>query len=216
MFGIASFAQAPFSSTAGALYSASVTFAADSALTSFANVLKPPVSALIASDSSASVIGERIGVATALVASDSTIASNGVRYAFGAALMASESGLSAYGIRYAFGGATVVGESSLSAVTYRYTFPSAVLAAQSSIPDVVTIVVNNVPFSIDSQSDFSARVVYTAKGVASMTGNTNFVANVREKWENEAILSESWVNVSPTSEIWTVIPSTSETWTPTH
>lgn len=212
MFGISAFAQAPFSSTAGTLYSASVTFAADSALASFANVLKPPVSALLSSDSSASVIGERIGVATALIASDSTIASNGTRYAFGAALVASESGSSAYGIRYAFGGATVVGESGVAAITYRYTFSSALIAGQSAVADVVTNTISQAHVNIDLESDFRVNVAYTAKGVTVLIGSSSFIANIREKWENEAIATESWSNIAPTSEIWTVIPAQSENW----
>ena len=213
MFGIASFSQAPFSSTAGgALFSASATVASDSALTSFANVLKPSVSALLASDSTASVSGERIVVATALMASDSTIASNGVRYAFGAALVASESSSSVYGIRYAFGGATVVGESDVAVVTNRYTFPSALIVGESSIADVTSNTLSNVQVGIDSASDFSARVVYTAKGVTLMAGSSSFIANIREKWENEAIATETWSTIDPTSETWTVIPAQSENW----
>ena len=139
-----------------------------------------------------------------------------MRYTFGAALVASESGASAYGIRYAFGGATVVGESTVSALTNRYTFPSALIAGESSIPNVVTNVINLVQVNVDSASNFTATVFYTAKGVTSINGSSAFVANIREKWENEAIATEIWVNVPSTNEIWTVVPATSETWTPTH
>ena len=216
MFGLTAYSQTPYSALAGNLFSASVTLSADSALTSFANVVKPSVSALVASDSSLTAIGERIGVATALISSDSTVASNGVRYAFGAALVASESGASAYGIRYAFGGATIVGESDVSAITYRYTFPSATLTATSGFNDVYSNVIFRESVGISSDSDFSARVVYRALGRSTLEANSNFVANVREKWENEAIATEIWVNVPSTNEIWTVVPATSETWTPTH
>ena len=212
MFGISTFAQAPFSSTAGALYSASATVASDSALTSFANVLKPSVSALIASASTAAGSGERIGVATALIDSSSTIASNGTRYAFGAALVASDSGSSAYGIRYAFGGATIVGESALDVATNRYTFPSALIEGASSILDVGTVTIVNAHIAIDSESDFSASVTYTANGSTLVAGYSSFIANIREKWENEAIATEAWSTVDSTSEIWTVIPAQSENW----
>lgn len=126
--------------------------------------------------------------------------------------MASESGSSAYGIRYAFGGATVVGESGVAAITYRYTFPSALIAGQSAVADVVTNTISQAQVNIDAESDFSAVVAYTTNGVTLITGSSSFIANIREKWENEAIATESWSNIAPTSEIWTVIPAQSENW----
>lgn len=212
MFGISTFAQAPFSSTAGALYSASATVASDSALTSFANVLKPSVSALIASASTAAGSGERIGVATALIGSSSTIASNGTRYAFGAALVASDSGSSAYGIRYAFGGATIVGESVLDVATNRYTFPSVLIEGASSIADVDAITILQTQVNIDAVSAFTPKIAYTTNGSTLVAGYSSFIANIREKWENEAIATEAWSTIAPTSEIWTVIPAQSENW----
>jgi hypothetical protein len=126
--------------------------------------------------------------------------------------LTSESTASAYGIRYAFGGATIVGESVLDVATNRYTFPSALITGQSNVDNVGTIRISQILVNIDAVSDFSPKVAYTAAVGAVITDSLSFIANIREKWENEAIAAEAWSTVDPTSEIWTVIPAQSENW----
>lgn len=216
MFGISSFTNAPFSSTAGSLYSASAQLSAESELLSFANVLVPSVSASLASDSGLTSSGERIRVATGLLASQTTIASNGVRYAFGAASVDSSSGSSAFAIRYAFGGATVVGESDVSVQTNRFTFPSATFTVVSSLPDVASNVINNIQVPIESATDFTARVNYTARGIVLVGAQSSVIAVVREKWENYASDGEVWNNIPKASDTWVKINNESEIWTKVH
>lgn len=213
MFGLSALAQAPFAATVGGVtFEVTIQLDGESNFTSFASVLKPSVSALLESGSTVSAFGERIGVATALIGSTSTLVSNGTRYAFGAALVASDSGSSAYGIRYAFGGATVVGESSVAVAANRYTLPTVLIAGSSSIPDVLTNTISNAHINIDSASDFSATAAYTTNCFTLITSSTSFIANIREKWENEVIATEAWSTVDSTSEIWTVVPAQSENW----
>ena len=128
------------------------------------------------------------------------------------ATVASASNAAAYGIRYAFGGATVVGVSVLDVATNRYTFPSALITGQSNVDNVGTTIISQILVNIDAVSDFSATIAYTTNGATLVTGYSSFVANIREKWENEAIATEAWSTVDPTSEIWTVIPAQSENW----
>ena len=126
--------------------------------------------------------------------------------------LTSASAASAYGIRYAFGGATIVGESVLDVATNRLTFSSVLITGESVIPDVHTVTILRTQFSIDSASDFAATVAYTTNGATLVAGYSSFIANIREKWENEAIATEAWSTVDPSSEIWTVIPAQSENW----
>ena len=126
--------------------------------------------------------------------------------------LTSASAASAYGIRYAFGGATIVGESALDVATNRLTFPSALIAGISSIPDVVAFRVLDQQFALSAATDFSATIAYTTNGATLVAGYSSFIANIREKWENEAIATEAWSTVDPSSEIWTVIPAQSENW----
>ena len=119
---------------------------------------------------------------------------------------------SAYGIRYAFGGATIVGESALDVATNRLTFPTVLIVGESVIPDVHTVTILQTQIGIDTASDFTATVAYTTNGSTLVAGYSSFIANIREKWENEAIATEAWSTVDPSSEIWTVIPAQSENW----
>ena len=123
------------------------------------------------------------------------------------ATVASASNAAAYGIRYAFGGATVVGVSVLDVAANRYTFPSALITGQSNVDNVGTIRISQILVNIDAVSDFSATIAYTTNGATLVAGYSSFIANIREKWENEAIATEVWSTVNPTSEIWTVIPA---------
>ena len=217
MLGFAALAQAPYSSLPSGLYSASATLSADSAFLSFANVLKPDASALISSGSSAAASGDLVKDALAIIASASNIVDVYANTYIGSSgSISSSSGATAYGVRYAFGGATVVGSSGFNAVTHKYTFPNVLIDGRSSIPDVLSTVTVLTQINIDSESDFIASVNYTATGAFSVNSGSALIANIREKWENEAIATEVWVNVPSTNEIWTVIPATSETWTPTH
>ena len=128
------------------------------------------------------------------------------------ATVASASNAAAYGIRYAFGGATVVGVSVLDVATNRYTFPTVLIEGESVLVDVDAVTILQMQVNIDAVSAFTTKIAYTTNGSALVAGYSSFIANIREKWENEAIATEAWSTIAPTSEIWTVIPAQSENW----
>ena len=128
--------------------------------------------------------------------------------------IAASSSSSCYSIRYAFGGATVVGVSTVDAKTNRYTFVSTSLNGSSSVAAVSNVVLRT-GVQISPASEFTAKVVYSALGSATVASNSQFMAIVRKKWENEADISETWTMVQDNSEIWTQVTDNSETWTRT-
>ena len=206
MFGFSSFTQSSFSATTGGTFLASAVIASDSEFTFLSSVLKPPTSAFLASESVVSAFADKLKDAVGLVESGSNVVASGTRYAVGSALVASSSNSAAFGIRYAFGGATVVGESSVVALAVRYAILSTLISSESNA-GLAAILIAQVSANIDAESGFSPKISYTTGSGALITEGSYFVANIREKWENEAIATEVWSIVEPTSENWTVTPS---------
>ena len=99
----------------------------------------------------------------------------------------------------------------MAALAVRYALLSTLISGESDV-DLAPILIAQVKVGINAESGFDPKVAYTTKSGALIAEGSSFIANIREKWENEAIATEAWATVDPTSEIWTVIPAQSENW----
>ena len=171
MFGIAAFSAAPFSSTAGSVYSESATIAASSSITS--NAIRYAVTA------------------SATMSATSGLSCYSITYAFAGATIVGESDSDLNAVRYTFGSAQIDSSSFLTSASSVVLRTQAVIAGQSAFTSSCGYIAQpNITFACDSGFVANARKKWENEVDIAETWTT--VNDQSEIWTPVTDTSEIW------------------------